>query len=158
MGTFGFSYVGLVFLLLLFIPNAFWAKNQPTGYSAQNESKVLRLFECVGQIAVCSIVLVFSDFNIKTWSIWSLWLVAAFLVMVLYECWWIRYFKSAKTLRDFHSSFFGVPLAGATLPVIAFFLLSVYGRVPLLSIAALVLGIGHIGIHIQHAKELDTAQ
>lgn len=32
-GHLGFSYVGLVFLLMLMIPNLIWTKNQPQGYS-----------------------------------------------------------------------------------------------------------------------------
>lgn len=47
----------------------------------------------------------------------------------------------------------GVPLAGATLPVISFFLLGIYGKVVCLSVSAIILGVGHIGIHIQHSKE-----
>ena len=48
----------------------------------------------------------------------------------------------------------GIPLAGATLPVAAFFLLGIYGRVIWLCIAAIILGIGHIGIHYQHSREI----
>ena len=47
----------------------------------------------------------------------------------------------------------GVPLAGATLPVISFFLLGIYGRVVWLLIATIILGVGHIGIHMQQSKE-----
>ncbi len=74
--------------------------------------------------------------------------------MILYEGWWIRYFKSRKTLPDFYSSFLGIPVAGASLPVAAFFLLGVYGNVVWLMISAVILGIGHIGIHLQHRKEI----
>ena len=49
----------------------------------------------------------------------------------------------------------GVPVAGATLPVLAFFLLGVYGRNPLLIGAVIVLGIGHIGIHMGHRREIE---
>ncbi len=31
MGHLGFSYVGLIFLAMLFVPNIIWAKNQPQG-------------------------------------------------------------------------------------------------------------------------------
>jgi len=55
-------------------------------------------------------------------------------------------------LSDFYSSFLGVPLAGATLPVISFFLLGIYGKVVWLLIAVIILGVGHIGIHIQHRR------
>lgn len=48
--------------------------------------------------------------------------------MVLYEIYWIRYFRSEKTMRDFYSSLLGVPVAGATLPVAAFMLLAIYGK------------------------------
>ena len=57
-------------------------------------------------------------------------------------------------MQDFYSSLLGIPVAGASLPVIAFLLLAVYGKsIPLL-IAVVILGIGHIGIHINHKKEL----
>lgn len=74
--------------------------------------------------------------------------------MVLYECWWIRYFRSNRTLSDFYSSFLGVPVAGATLPVIAFLLLGIYGKVIWLIVSVIILGIGHIGIHLQHRREI----
>ena len=48
----------------------------------------------------------------------------------------------------------GVPVAGATLPVVAFFLLGVYGKVIWLLISVVILGIGHIGIHLQHRKKI----
>lgn len=37
MGHFGFSYVGLICLLMLSIPNAMWAKKQPEGYDPSGE-------------------------------------------------------------------------------------------------------------------------
>lgn len=57
-------------------------------------------------------------------------------------------------MKDFYSSYAGVPVAGATLPVIAVLLLAVYGKNPFLFAAGVVLGIGHIGIHLMHKKEL----
>ena len=41
LGHFGFSYVGLIFMIMLMVPNIIWAKNQPQGYIAENENKVL---------------------------------------------------------------------------------------------------------------------
>ena len=92
--------------------------------------------------------------TVLNWSNWSWWLVAAFSLMVMYELWWIGYFRSERKLSDFYSNFLGIPLAGATLPVMAFFLLSIYGKVIWLLVATVILGIGHIGIHMQHSKEL----
>ncbi|HHV63783.1 MAG TPA: hypothetical protein GXX46_01695 [Peptococcaceae bacterium] len=156
MGHLGFSYVGLIFLLMLTVPNLIWTKHQPKEYNYQNENKVLLVLERVGQVCVTCTVLMFSDFNIRSWSAWSLWLIVAFILMILYECWWIRYFKSNKTLKDFYSSFFGIPVASATLPVVAFFFLGVYGKVIWLMVSVIILGIGHIGIHLQHLKEIQS--
>lgn len=152
----GFSYVGLVYLLMLFLPNIFWTRNQPLDYEKYviNENKVLLGFERTGEVLACCFALIFSDYNINDISIWSLWLLVSFITMLLYECYWIRYFKSPKTLKDFYSSILGVPVAGATLPVSAFFLLGIYGKNPLLMTATVILGIGHIGIHAGHYREI----
>lgn len=112
---FGFSYVGLVLMIMLFVPNAFWTKNQPKDYEKYvvKENKVLLAFERAGQMLVTTAALIFSDFNLRPWSLWSLWLVGAFLLMILYEIHWI------------------------------------------LGISTVILGIGHIGIHAMHQKEVE---
>ena len=155
---FGFSYVGLIFLLMLFVPNLLWTKHMPKDYEqyAAKENKILLALERVGEVAVTALVLVFRDFNVQGMELRLLWLIGAFVLMLLYECFWIRYFRSDQTMEDFYSSLLGIPVAGATLPVMAVLLLAVYGRNPLLFAAGVILGIGHIGIHINHKKE--TAQ
>ncbi len=151
----GFSYMGLIYMLMLLLPNFLWVKNKPKDYEnyVQNENGVLRVLERAGEIAVSYFVLFFTDFNLKPWSGWSWWLVLSFLFMVLYEIYWIRYFRSEKTMADFYSSLLGVPVAGATLPVAGFFFLALYGKSIFLLLSVLVLGIGHIGIHLGHRKE-----
>lgn len=153
---FGFSYVGLIFLAMLMIPNWIWTKNQPKDYDKYviNENKILLTFERIGEVTVSALCLIFSDFNIGVISVWSIWLLAAVLLMTLYEIYWIRYFMSSKTMADFYSSILGIPVAGATLPVAAFFLLAIYGKNIFLGIAVIILGIGHIGIHLNHRKEI----
>ncbi len=153
-GHFGFSYVGLIFLLLLFIPNLFWTKHMPAGYTSAGESKLLRIFEMIGQVFVTGISLCFSDFNLRPFTVRHVFLIAACVLMCLYELWWIRYFRSEKTLACFYSGFLGIPVAGATLPVLAFLLLGLYGKNLWMLLSALLLGVGHIGIHLQHKKEL----
>lgn len=98
MGRFGFSYVGLVFILMLIVPNLIWTKYQPEGYDFQDENKVLLVFERVGQVGVTGAALVFSDFNIQAWSVWSFWLI----------------------------------------------------------VSVIIFGIGHIGIHLQHRREVHS--
>ncbi len=152
----GFSYVGLIFLLMLIIPNIIWSNNQPKDYEKYvvNENKVLLALERTGEVLVSTVCLIFKDLNIGRVSLWSLWLLAAFLLMLLYEIYWIRYFNSEKTMKDMYSSILGVPVAGATLPVAAFFMLGIYGKNILLVISVIILGIGHIGIHLNHKKEI----
>ena len=154
--NFGFSYIGLIFLLMLMIPNIIWSKNKPKEYDkyVKNENKVLLLFERIGEMLVTCLSLIFSDFNINKISSWTIILLIAFIIMILYEIYWIRYFKSNKTMKDMYSNLLGVLVAGATLPVIAFLLLSVYGKNLFLFISVIILGIGHIGIHLNHKKEV----
>jgi hypothetical protein len=153
--NFGFSYVGLIFLIMLMVPNLIWTGHQPKDYEkyAARENKVLLAFERAGEVLTSCAALIFSDFNIKPWSERSWWLIAAFLLMILYEIFWIRYFRSEKTMADFYRSILGIPVAGATLPVIAFILLAVYGKNAVLGVAVTILGIGHIGIHLMHKKD-----
>lgn len=146
-----------VFLLMLIIPNIIWSKFQPENYQhyVKNENKLLKILERTGESLVTVIVLIFADFNIDTLSLWTLWLAAAFLFMILYEIYWVRYFCSKRTMKDFYCSLLGIPMAGATLPIAAF-LLAVYGKNIYLLIAVIILGIGHIGIHLNHRKEVQN--
>jgi hypothetical protein len=126
---FEFSYVGLIYLVMLMVPNIIWTKNQPKDYEkyAVNENKMLLTFERIGEFFVSCAVLVFTDFNLKPWSSWSWWLIVSFVFMMLYEIYWIRYF-----------------------------LLAIYGKNYILGIAVGILCIGHIGIHLMHKKEISS--
>ncbi len=107
---FGFSYIGLIFLMMLTVPNIFWTKNQPVDYAKYviNENKALLMLERAGEVSVTCIALIFRDFNLQAWSLRLFWLLAAAVLMILYEVYWIRYFKSAKTMKDFYSSLPGI--------------------------------------------------
>ncbi|MEG0630342.1 MAG: hypothetical protein RR292_01850 [Christensenellaceae bacterium] len=158
MGHFGFSYVGLIYLLLLFLPNIFWVRHLPEGYAygqlAYKENKTLVLFERIGQACVTFTALVFVDYNLAPLSPWSLWLIASFVLMILYELCWVRYFKNGCTLKNMYSNFCGIPVPLASLPVMAFLLLGIYGKVIWLIVSAVILGIGHVGMHLVHRQAL----
>lgn len=153
---FGFSYVGLIFLIMLIVPNIIWSKNKPKDYDRylKNENRVLLIFERIGEVSVTCFSLIFSDYNINKISYRSVILLISFIFMLLYEVYWIRYFKSNKTMKDMYSSLLGIPVAGATLPVTAFLLLSIYGKNIFLLVSTVILGIGHIGIHLGHRKDI----
>ncbi len=158
MGHFGFSYIGLIWLLMLFVPNLLWARAKPQGYSPKGENRLLQVLERAGEVGVTCAALLFADFDLSlapgALTPWSWWLAASFALMLLYELWWLRYFTGPRTQRAFYSSLLGIPVAGATLPVLALFLLGIYGRVIWMLLACVLLGIGHIGIHLGHRREL----
>ena len=68
----GFSYIGLIWLIMLFVPNFIWMKNKPKDYeNAKKENTVLLIFERVGQFIVTPAALIFSNFNIHKITFWS---------------------------------------------------------------------------------------
>lgn len=158
LGHLGFSYVGLIYLLMLFIPNIVWSRSRTADSVNIRENRLLLMFERIGQAFCTCSVLIFSDYNIAPPSKWGLWLAVSFLLMLLYELCWVRYFINEHTEKNFYRSFLGIPMPLASLPVAAFLLLGIYGRVIWLIISSVILGIGHIGIHIQHSNALKKAQ
>lgn len=61
-GHWGFSYIGLLFLLMLLIPNIIWSKRKTQGYTSEKENKILLFFERSGEVLTCCCSLVFSEF------------------------------------------------------------------------------------------------
>ena len=57
-------------------------------------------------------------------------------------------------MSDFYSGIAGIPLAGATIPVVGLLLLGISARNIALILVSIVLGIGHIGIHYMHYIEI----
>lgn len=72
MGHFGFSYVGLIFLAMLFIPNIIWSKNQPQGYDPGSENKILLAFERIGEVLTTVLLLIFDDTNFHGLTAWCI--------------------------------------------------------------------------------------
>jgi hypothetical protein len=162
---FGFCFTGFLFLVMLFAPNIYWGKKaKPKGYEeiVGNENRLLLLLERIGEVLVSCSLLIFPaldpyikatpDGMIFDWKL-LLW-IATLILMLLYECYWIRYFRSDRTLSDQYSSFAGFPVAGATLPVLAVLLLGLYAMNFIVLTSGIILGIGHIGIHVMHSMEL----
>ncbi|MEG1990446.1 MAG: hypothetical protein RR351_00015 [Christensenella sp.] len=151
-GHIGFSYVGLIYLLLLLAPNIVWRNTLPPDYDSGEENNILLLLERVGQVGCAVVVLMFGDFNFAPFSAWSVWIILSFVMIGIYELCWFRYFKSAHTNKNFYRDFYKIPVPMAVFPVAAFVLLGIYGKVIWLIIFAALLGVGHIGIHLAHAK------
>ncbi len=158
LGHFGFSYIGLIYMLMLEIPNIIWARRKPIGYDPSGENKILLIFERIGQVLCTASILIFADYNPRSLEPWSVWFFISAALMILYETYWFRYFRSKQTVKDFYRPLFGIPAPGATLPVSAFLLLGIYGKVIWLILSSVILGVGHIGIHLQHIKTLKSEE
>ena len=149
--NFGFSLAGLILLVMLFVPNILWSKCPPDDYEnySKNENRILLTLERIGQVLIVPLSLFCGvDFS------FDIILAIAFLLMMIYELYWIEYFRSPKTMHDMYGSFLHIPLPGATLPVISFFLLGICANNIFLVISSVILGIGHIGIHFSHMQEI----
>ena len=61
--SFGVGYVGIIFLLMLFIPNIIWTRFQPIGYAeyAKKENKILGALEKVGEVGATILLPIFTD-------------------------------------------------------------------------------------------------
>lgn len=158
LGTFGFSYIGLIFLICLFVPNILYVKFSPKDSIKIKENRALLILERLGQVSFTCLALISGDLNVRDLSLWTIWLAIALLLIILYLVCWVRYFRGEHVSRDFLRPFLGVPLPLAVLPVAAALLLAVYGKLVVLGIAASILAVGHIGITAQHLKALREAE
>ena len=154
---FGFSIPGVVFLAMLFVPNILWARHQPKGYAelSKNENRILLVLERMGEVATTCAAVIFvcpQGFAMP----WLLWLVAAFALMFLYETAWARYFRGGGELFDMYAPLGPIPVPIASLPVAAFILLGIWCQSPITVAAAAILGVGHIGIHLGHLREISS--
>lgn len=154
MDMFGFSWIGTLFLVALIVPNLLWMRAMPIGYSAAGENRALVAMERVGEALTSAAAVTCADLAPRPWDPGCWLLIAAVALMALYEIWWIRYFRSAHELRDFYAPMAFIPVPGAVLPVASFLLLGAYAASPWLIGSAILLGIGHIGVHLQHARAL----
>jgi uncharacterized membrane protein YhaH (DUF805 family) len=145
-GTLGFSYVGFIFLLCLFVPNIIYALRLPKDRKKYVENPVLLGFERIGQVACTLFVLIFNNYDPKTIDFWLGWLLLAAIALLLYLGAWFRYFQGGGKEPDFYRPLLGIPLPLATLPVFAVFMIAIYGKVLPLGIAVIILAVGHIGI------------
>nr|WP_325204911.1 hypothetical protein [uncultured Oscillibacter sp.] len=97
----GFSRLGALFLLALTVPNLFWTSRKPRGYDPSREDRRLTLLERAGQVWVTCGALLSRDISPGPWSPWSWWLAGAAALMLLYEGWWVHYFRSPRTMADY---------------------------------------------------------
>lgn len=89
---------------------------------------------------------------------WVFVLIAAALLMILYEIAWVRYFRDGEKLDGMYQLRGPVPVPIASLPLAAFVLLGIWHNSPLAAITVIIIAVGHIGIHLGHLHELEGWQ
>lgn len=159
----GFSVTGLVILLLIFIPKILHDKSVKTEDNkkqAKEKNRVLLILELVGEVAVTLSLLMFKSVDphitITPEGVYFDWIlilwIAAFVLLILYECYWTRYLIKKKNEKDLYSSFAGYPVAGATLPAIAVLLTGIYSGNLVLIAVSIIFGTGFIGNHVMRKQ------
>ena len=156
MGTIGFSFVGLVYLILMFAPNILWMRAAKEPPKLIKEPVALVWMERIGQVGIVVCALMFRDYDRLTLSPRLFLLFGAFLLLILYDLWWLRCFKNGLREEDLYSTFLGIPIAGAILPVAGLLLLGLYGGVIWTILASVILGAGHIPISYLNWKDLQN--
>lgn len=149
----GFSWLGLLFLVLLTVPNVVWAVRDGGKFEkeAGEEPGWLTWFERAGQVLTIVGLLFTRNLVWHPGAPDAWWLAAAAVLMALYEVFWIRYFRGDRSVQSFYRALAGVPVPGALLPVAAALCLAACARSVFLGLSVIVLGIGHVGIHAIHA-------
>ncbi len=154
MGTLGFSLVGFVCLCMLLVPNILWMRAQKEPTKQRAEPPALAWLERIGQAGIVACALIFCDYDRVAWSPRYLLLASALLLLVLYDLWWLRYFRGARREADLYRPLLGLPLAAAVLPGAAFFLLGAFGAVVWMMLSSVLFAAGHIPIAYRHRNEL----
>lgn len=153
-----FSPLGVAYLCLLFIPNILWARRQRASpkVAAARESPVLALFERVGQAmtTMAAVVEPAARHAGPARVMCLMCLMVSIVAIALYEVAWLQYFRAPIGSASIYSKLGPIPQPLAILPVLGFSLLALYQEHWVLVVSVLTLGVGHIGIHVVHAREL----
>jgi hypothetical protein len=152
---FAFSPLGAAYLAMLFVPNLLWARVRirETAPASPKESSPLLALERIGQAGTTMAALV-APRGDSFGAARFIFLGASLFAMILYELSWLRYFRTDRTAARLYRPLGPVPLPLAVLPVLGFLLLAIYEKHVFMLGAVVVLGVGHIGIHWQHARRL----
>ena len=115
----------------------------------KNENGLLLAFERIGEVLV-TVLSLFCGVGFN----FSFLLILGFFFLIIYELAWLKYFRSDRTMKDMLASFLIIPVPIACLPVLAFLILGIVSGNILLIISSIILAIGHIGIHLDHRRNL----
>lgn len=153
MERFGFSWLGVAFVVALFVPNIVWARRRPRSADPQwGQSTVMLSLERLGQVLICAAAITCAKLQLGPWRAASQLVVAAAIFMLAYEVWWFRYFKAHRGDPGFYTGFQYIPMSGASLSLASFLLLGIFAQDLLLIASVGILAIGRAGVDQEHRK------
>lgn len=141
-----FNVFGLIFIVVIMIPNVVFAIKRKDGFDNKWDNKFVEFIEQAGRFGCFG----FMIFNIPgTWFGWwsdeafALYLIVDGILVMLYCAIWIICFKKNSVFRA---------LALSVIPSVLFLFSGIISRSVLLTVAAVLFTPSHIAISYRNAK------
>lgn len=141
-----FNIFGLIFIVVILIPNIIFATKCKDGFDIKWKNKYVEVMEQVGRFGCFGFMII----NIPgTWFGWwsdeafALYLIEDGILVTIYCATWIIYFKKSSVFRA---------LALSIIPSILFLFSGIMSRSVLLIIATVLFAPSHILISYRNAK------
>ena len=141
-----FNIFGLIFIVVILIPNIIFATKCKDGFDIKWKNKYVEVMEQVGRFGCFGFMVI----NIPgTWFGWwsdeafALYLIVDGILVTIYCATWIIYFKKSSVFRA---------LALSIIPSILFLFSGIMSRSVLLIIATVLFAPSHILISYRNAK------
>ena len=141
-----FNVFGLIFIVVIMIPNVVFAIKRKDGFDNKRDNKFVEFIEQAGRFGCFG----FMIFNIPgTWFGWwsdeafALYLIVDGILVMLYCAIWIICFKKNSVFRA---------LALSVIPSALFLFSGIISRSVLLTVASVLFAPSHIAISYRNAK------
>lgn len=151
----GFSFFGLIIVILIIIPNIIYMlkfppKNVPRNLIEPNI--IYTILERTGQIGCLTLLVITPDnFQFKS----SILLISLIMIcIVIYYGLWIRYIVKGQQYMYLWKPFYIIPIPLAILPIIIFLIVSILNKSILISLVTIIFAIGHITISLNNYKQV----
>lgn len=150
----GFSVIGTLIAIAIFIPNLLIIKFPPNNApkDLKDVGVIFTILERVGQVG-CIVILVISRENFEKLTI-DIWAVFMGLCIIIYYFLWTRYVVKGQEYKLLWKPLGFIPIPMAVFPVGAFLFAAALGKSIWLGILVIFLGIGHFANSWHSYKEL----
>jgi len=151
----GFSLPGLLIALAILAPSFLLLPFPPIDApaAAPRTSRIASVLERVGQIGCLVLAVIVAPVLGR-----PAWLIALIGLVALYYLLWLRYLAGGRHFRLLYAPLGPIPVPLALAPVLAFFAASVWMENWFLAAGALVLGVGHITVSAQIARDAGATE